>query len=242
MGVTFDRKTFFDLVRHEPFGGSLTQGQVDGMEFLLGAWEDDPMSDDLRHFAYMLATTFHETARTMLPIEEYGKGKGRKYGPPPDPETGQTYYGRGYVQLTWRENYARASKKLRLAGSPQDLEWYAQQALDPQIALGVMGRGMEEGWFTGKALPSYFNASKDDPFNARDIINPDKNRVVSGRKMGDIIADYHRDFLMALQAALVIEPEPPEPGFQVVHVSYKVPPGIHLSIDVNGEIVLAGVG
>jgi len=35
----------------------------------------------------------------MQPIEEYGKGKGMKYGSP-DPETGQTYYGRGFVQTT----------------------------------------------------------------------------------------------------------------------------------------------
>jgi muramidase (phage lysozyme) len=36
--------------------------------------------------------------------------------------------------------------------------------------------------------------------------------------------------------------EPIEPGFDVVHVSYKVPPGISLAIEVNGEVVLAGPG
>ena len=30
--------------------------------------------------AYILATTWHETATTMLPIAEYGKGGGRPYG------------------------------------------------------------------------------------------------------------------------------------------------------------------
>ena len=52
---------------------------------------------DTRWLAYMLATTFHETAYQMWPIEEYGKGSGRYYGTP-DPETGETDYGRGFVQ------------------------------------------------------------------------------------------------------------------------------------------------
>lgn len=29
--------------------------------------------------AYMLATAWHETAHTVRPIEEYGKGKGKRY-------------------------------------------------------------------------------------------------------------------------------------------------------------------
>ncbi len=28
----------------------------------------------------MLATVYHETAKTMQPIEEYGRGVGRDYG------------------------------------------------------------------------------------------------------------------------------------------------------------------
>ena len=31
-----------------------------------------------------------------------------------DPQTGQTYYGRGFVQLTWRDNYARADAEIPL--------------------------------------------------------------------------------------------------------------------------------
>jgi putative chitinase len=233
--IRFDRKVFFDAVRQKPFRGKLTQEQVDGMEFLLGAWEDSPESPDLRHFAYMLATTFWETARTMQPIEEFGKGAGHSYGRP-DPETGQTYYGRGYVQLTWRDNYRRASSQLGLTGGPKDLEWHAEKALDHAIAWDVMSEGMMEGWFTGKKLPDYFNASTDNSIGARRIINPDDK--------GRLIAGFHADFLAALQAALVVEPDVPvpEPGFQVVHVNIQSPPGISVSVAVNGEVVLAGVG
>lgn len=190
----FDRKTYFDHVRHAPFKGSMTQGQVDGQEWLLTWWEERPRTgSDLRFLAYPLATTYHETAATMQPIEEYGKGAGYDYGKP-DPETGQTYYGRGYVQLTWRDNYRRATEKLGLS-SADDLEWHAGKALDPMIAADVLFHGMSEGWFTGKKLSDYFTASTDDPVNARAIINNDVGT------MGKPIANYHANFLDALKAS-----------------------------------------
>jgi hypothetical protein len=191
MIVQFDRKTYFDAVRKSIFDGEMSQEQVDGQEFLLKAWEEHAGWPDLRWLAYMLATTVHETAATMCPIEEYGKGSGHDYGKP-DPETGQAYYGRGFVQLTWRDNYARATKELCL-GPDQDLEWNAACALDPAIAARIMGQGMVNGWFTGKKLPTYFNDTTNDPVGARQIINPDDK--------GELIAGYYEDFLEALEAA-----------------------------------------
>ena len=51
----------------------------------------------------------------MQPIAEYGKGKGRKYGVP-GRNRGQVAYGRGYVQLTWDDNYERADKEIGAGG------------------------------------------------------------------------------------------------------------------------------
>lgn len=232
--MRFIRKAYFDAVRQQPFKGSMTQSQVDGQIFLLSYWEDHPF-EDLRWFAYMLATTYHETAATMQPIEEYGKGQGRPYGVP-DPETGQTYYGRGYVQLTWRDNYHRATQKLGFSSGPNDLEWHAAKALDARIAVQILFRGMMEGWFTGKKLPDYFNDTKDDPVNARAIINADVST------MGKTVAGYHQDFLDALQEAEIKEPAPPKPGFDVVQVFIQTPPGISISVAINGEVVVAGPG
>lgn len=65
----------------------------------------------ISQISYVLATVRHETAGTYLPIAEYGKGEGKPYGNP-DPLTGKIYYGRGYVQLTWKENYERFSRIL----------------------------------------------------------------------------------------------------------------------------------
>ena len=202
-----DRKVYFDRVRVDPFGGSMTQQQVDGQNVILSEWEAHGKLTDLRWLSYALATTLHETASTMWPIEEYGKGVGYEYGKP-DPETGQTYYGRGFVQLTWRDNYRKASEKLSLFG-PRNLEWHAANALDLKIAADVMFRGMVEGWFRVKdgepeTLPRYFNEDVDDPYEARGIINGDKEIVPQwsgGISIGNLIVDYHWSFYEALQAA-----------------------------------------
>ena len=192
--MTFDRETYFDEVRASLFDGALSQEQVDGQNAVLSLWEwqatGTPMSD-LRWLAYMLATDFHETAFTCWPIEEIGKGAGYDYGEP-DPETGQTYYGRGLVQLTWKSNYDRATKELSLTGE-RDLVWHPERALDLMIAARIMFRGMSEGWFTGAKLGQFFNETEDDPLNARTIVN--------GHDCDDQIAGYHEKFLAALEAA-----------------------------------------
>jgi len=204
----FDRDIFFDKVRSNPFDGSLNQSQIDGMDAILTAWEEEPRSDDLRWLAYAMATAAHETGMEMQPIEEYGKGEGMEYGKP-DPTTGQTYYGRGYVQTTWRENYARADKELGLHNE-LSCEWHAENQLDPAIAAETMFQGMVEGWFRthddGKpeTLERYFNEGTDEPYQAREIINGDKSKVPSwsgGISIGNLIAGYHDDFLAALEAA-----------------------------------------
>src|SRR5689334_1254801 len=74
-----DRKTFYDTIRPSLFKGTLTDKQVEGMEAIFDEWEKQALTDT-RWLAYILATAFHETARTMQPIEEFGKGKGRDYG------------------------------------------------------------------------------------------------------------------------------------------------------------------
>jgi putative chitinase len=221
--VTFDRKIYYDTVRNSMFYGAMSQSQVDGQEILLDRWEAAPTSDDLRHIAYMLATTFHETAATMQPIEEYGHGKGYAYGVP-DPETGQTYYGRGFVQITWRDNYAKATEELDLSDS-DNLVWHAARALDPAIAAEALFVGMSEGWFTGKRLSSYFSATIDDPIGARQIVNPDSH--------GSLIAGYHGKFLSALQAAQ----HKPLAGMSIVNIDITAPEGVGVEVRVNGKVI-----
>ena len=191
MSVRFDREIFFDNVRDKLFDGALDQQQVDGCGVILGLWEGQytgtPMSD-IRWLAYILATVFHECATTMWPITEYGSQsylQGKEYWP---------YIGRGFVMITWEDNYRNASQQLSLTGT-RDLVEHPELALDSLISARILFRGMAEGWFTGKKLGQYFNDAKNDPVNARQIVN--------GNDDDDLIAGYHKQFLAALEAAEV---------------------------------------
>lgn len=142
------------------------------------------------HVAYVLATIYHETAKTMRPIEEYGKGAGRPYGEV-DAETGQAYYGRGYVQLTWRENYQKASNacfdpQLVQNTAATDFVIAPGRALMPFYAAQIALLGMSQGWFTGKKLSDYDGPNGYDYINAR--------RIINGSDRAELIAGYARQF------------------------------------------------
>ena len=178
-----NRTEFYARVR-PIFGGTLSQKQVDGIEALLAATEALPVT----HRAYLLATAMHETASTMQPIAEYGKGRSKAYGKPG--KHGQAQYGRGYVQLTWDANYEKADKALGLNGA---LMKDFNLAMQPTIAAQILVRGCEEGWFTGKSLDDYL----PDYVQAR--------RVVNGTDKAQLIAGYAREF----EAALRMLPDAP---------------------------------
>lgn len=166
-----DRKRFYDTVR--PMFGKLKQSHVQGFETILNEWESRNLKD-IRHLAYMLATVFHETAKTMQPIAEYGKGKGKEYGNV-DENTGKIYYGRGYVQLTWKYNYQVAKNKLGV-----DFINDPDLVMLPEHAVKILFEGMLDGWFTGKSLIDYIN-EKCDYMQARKIINGrDKASLIKG--------------------------------------------------------------
>ena len=204
--MIFDRETFFDSVRTSLFGGAMAQPQVDGMEAILAAWENylEPLGWDRRWLSYALATTYHETAQEMQPIEEYGKGAGQPYGEV-DEETGQTYYGRGFVQLTWRDNYVRADRELEFSGD-ESLEWHADNALKPDVAARVMFRGMSQAWFRPpNDFEHYFHATTEDAYGAREIINGDKHIVPEwsdGVSIGNLIKGYYTNFLTAVNESV----------------------------------------
>jgi putative chitinase len=188
---------FFKTVRTKL--GSLTTGQVNGLNTLLTASEGAPLA----YTAYMLATAWHETARTMQPIRELGGASyyTRMYDVGGDrPKLciangntcagdGARYYGRGYVQLTWKNNYAKAGTKLGvdLVGNP-DL------AMNAALAARIMREGMEGGWFSGKKLSDYLPASgtatREQYMNAR--------RIINGTDRADLVEDYAQAFERAL--------------------------------------------
>lgn len=183
MNIMMDHNKFFDKVRDSLFRGSLKQSQVDGVNAIIQEAEEIRLND-LRQLAYMLATTYHETAKTMAPIEEYGKGQGRAYGKL-DYETGHRYYGRGFVQLTWKDNYKRLGDLLGV-----DLVKHPEKALELSTATKILFKGMTMGLFTGKKLDDYINSAGTDYVNAR--------RIINGTDRADLIAGYADKFYEAL--------------------------------------------
>lgn len=197
----FDKKIFFDHCRRGIMGPTLDNNEVGGSELILDHLHDLPVS----WVAYALATTWHETAHTMLPIHERGGPRyfWRMYDPEgpgfrvakrlgnTQPGDGVKYHGRGYVQLTGRKNYRRAGLRLNL-----DLVNYPDRVLDPKIAIKILRLGMLEGWFTGKSFSTYLPkgpAARKQFYNARRIIN------VLDR--ASLIAGYALDFQRGLEKA-----------------------------------------
>lgn len=164
--------------------GALDGSQASGLSTLLGFLEQDPDVSDLRWAAYMLATVKHECASRWQPIEEFGRGQGMGYGKPVTVKGSDgkaytnTYYGRGYVQLTWVDNYRNMSQNLNLGDA---VLIHPEQALEPSVAYRIMSFGMRNGSFTGVRLGDYINGSKCDYYNARQIVNSfDQAALIQG--------------------------------------------------------------
>lgn len=184
--MDIDRIKFFNGY-HDAFGAT-TNAQDEALEFLLGAIESDENISDPSWAAYMLATTKHETDDTFRPIEECGRGKGKKYGTPG--KNGKVYYGRGFVQLTWEANY-----KLMGRHVGADLVSHPEIALGPSVAYCIMSFGMRHGCFTGKKLSDYLSGDERDYQNAR--------RIINGVDCAEKIARYAVKFEKILEAARV---------------------------------------
>lgn len=194
----------YDILRKD--FGVLRQTQVEGLEFIVAVMHED-RSLTYAQAAYILATTWHETAHTMQPIAEYGKGKGRVYGTWYVNSKGEKfsytsdgkhtaylerehpflYYGRGYVQLTWLANYAKAGDKLGI-----DFVANPDLVMQPQYAVKILIEGMKKGWFTGRKLSDYIYQSKKDYVNAR--------RIINGTDKASLIARYAGIFERALRS------------------------------------------
>ena len=99
------------------------------------------------------------------------------------------YYGRGYCQLTWMENYRKLGKAL---GFGDEFYISPDRVLDKKIAYDIMSYGMRRGAFTGKKLSDHINGKKCDYKDAREIINGRHDR-------DDEIADYAEQIEMLLR-------------------------------------------
>ncbi|MBT9582978.1 hypothetical protein IV102_06490 [bacterium] len=142
---------------------------------------------DKAQIAYILATTVHESGAGAH-MEEFASGsayEGRKDLGNNQSGDGVRYKGRGYVQITGRNNYTNWSKKLGI-----DLVGNPELAEKPENAARILVEGMKEGSFTGKKLGDYIGGGKQDFEGAR--------RIVNGTDKASVFADTARKLMAAL--------------------------------------------
>ena len=197
---SFNRERFHEAYEEEFKGDVIKQVHVDGLNKLLGFIEHDPEMTNLKVTAYLLATIHHETSWPKTnerygPITERGNG-GKDYFNRYDPvlggspiqreiakERGNTiegdgykYRGRGYIQLTWKNNYQKCAVKFG-----HDLVNNPDLALEPQLSYNIASFGMRTGLFTGRKIGEFINGSIADYVNARLVINgTDQNKKIAG--------------------------------------------------------------
>jgi hypothetical protein len=206
--MRIDRRIVFAGLRNAVFGGRLSQGQVDGVEAVLTRFSTRGWGDP-RWLAYMLATAHHETGGTMQAVRETFAPddeeavnrleRAWRAGRLPTVATpywrrdvaGRSYYGRGLVQITHRENYAKMSRVTGL-----DLVAEPDLALRLDVSATILVVGMTEGLFSGLRLSDFFSGTKADWTGARKIVN--------GTDRAKKIAVTARIFDAAVRAGLMV--------------------------------------
>lgn len=180
------RKETYENIRKE--FGNLSQKQVQGFEAVFDEWDLRALNDT-RKLAYILATIWHEVGGTMQPIEEIGKGKGKKYGQrvwysgKPYSDILHIFYGRGHVQNTWRDIYEKLTKANKKGW---DFVNNPDLLLTMECSIWATFYGMTTGLYTGKKLSDYFGMNLESPAGAR--------RIINGTDRADLIAGYYYKF------------------------------------------------
>ena len=176
--------------------GRLSQEAVDNINLIVETCEKYGLT--YPQTAYLLATTYHETAHTFKPIKEYGGWKylskydtgrlAKALGNTPQADgDGQKYAGKGFAMITGYSNYKFVGEQLGI-----DLINNPDLALEPKYAAEILVRGSKDGWFTSKKLSDYINDKKKDYINAR--------RVINGLDKARLIASYAVVFEKALRS------------------------------------------
>lgn len=174
-----NRKLFFDGYRQnlDP-NKKLDKTEVDAIDSFLDFVDSAYNKLTIPQWAYVFASTFHETNATFLPVKEAywlsedWRRKNLRYFP---------FYGRGFIQITWKENYAKFSKQIG-----EDFVKNPDLVMVPKYAFKIMIDGFINGSFTGKKITDYINSSKKDYKGARKCIN--------GVDKAELIASYALKF------------------------------------------------
>lgn len=201
-----NRPAFYAEARR--YLGSLSTANVIGFELFLTEGERQTLPID--QFAYILATVWWETGKTMQQmreafwvshdpvIAEAWRKKHLRYYP---------YYGRSYPQFTWQRNYQCATdtwnKKYRGDGPEIDFVENPDAIMDPRYGVPLTFDAMREGWFTERKLSDYLDGI--DESDAADLAEFKLARkVVNGNdratEIGKLALVFEKSLKMAKYA------------------------------------------
>lgn len=193
-----NKKIFFDeYKRNLDPNRSLDAKEISAIDTFIDFVDSSVCKLELNQWAYVFATTFHETKATFLPVREafylqerYNwteaqftawRKKNLRYFP---------WDGKGFVQLTWEDNYKKFAKILGI-----ELIKFPELAMIPKYAFEIMVYGFIHGSFTGKKITDYINGSKKDYKGAR--------RCINGTDKAELIATYANKFENALTKSFI---------------------------------------
>lgn len=200
---------FWGIIRDNLFKGKMSNGVVDTIDIIVDTYLAQGQYNP-QHLAYILATAYHESYHRSLnpewnPVREgfaktnegairavtklFDKGSiSQNYSLPYTSEN--SYYGRGFVQITHGENYRKMGKRL---GIP--LYENPDLALDRGVAAKLLVIGMIEGTYTGRRLSDYGSINGSfDPVNAR--------RIINGLDKAELIEGYYEIFNLAIAGSV----------------------------------------
>ena len=190
------------------------------MEAILNFWETPPVQPSgnfktnwgirsIGWLAYMLATTKHETASTMQPIDEFGSdGRFEQlYGPGTEigrilgnihSGDGAKFHGRGFVELTGRNNYAKMTPVVK-SFYPEAPDFTIDPAAvkNDNYAAVILFYGMFNGAFTGLALKNFIG----DPMKGQIVDYLHARKIINGMDRADLVKGYAKKFANALENA-----------------------------------------
>ena len=118
------------------------------------------------------------------------------------PGTANSYFGRGYVQLTWWDGYLRAGKEL---GFGTQLLTDPAQVETPVVAYKIMSFGMRTGkiFADGFTFGDFFTGTGTDYVHARKMVNgTNRNHEIAA------IAQRYESILLASKSAATVPGKP----------------------------------
>ena len=213
--MKLDRAKFWKLY-HKGFDayGPTTQATVDALNVILDKFDVETRLKNIPQFSYCLATWYHETGingNHFVPVREKKAGYGTEVWIKYQSKYWSTgFFGRGLDQTTFRENYLKAGQALGLGDAfvkNPDLLLDIHYAYDSAVLGMISGRYRADKNKQRYSLPRFFknnDATLQEYFLARDIINGDKNRVVHGKKNGILIAETAEKFENILRLSQVL--------------------------------------